>query len=358
MTKANRDATTSSDPRWTAVITRDASVDGSFFYAVKTTGIYCLPSCPSRRPKPENVLFFSTNDDAIQAGFRACERCKPDQLPLQKRQQELIIDLCRFIVDAEQEPSLADLSKRAGLSTYYLQRLFKRITGVTPKAYAQAHRSLRVRKNLTRSQKVTDAIYDAGYNSNSRFYAESNQLLGMKPKKYRSGGNNIDIYFAIGKCSLGSVLVAQSEQGICAILLGDNPETLLNELQDKFSTATLIGSDANYEKIVAQVIRFIEQPNQTFTLPLDIRGTLFQQRVWQTLQTIKPGETLSYRELAERIGSPKAVRAVANACAANVLAVAIPCHRILRNNGDLSGYRWGVERKKSLLELERSYEQH
>lgn len=354
MSNANNDVTTPDDPRWAAVVARDVTANGNFVYAVKTTGVYCLPSCPSRRAKFENVLFFTSNDAAVSAGFRACQRCKPDQPALQAQQNAVIIDLCRFIVSAEQEPSLAELSEHAGLSSYHLHRLFKRITGVTPKAYAQAYRMQRVRNNLAHNSKVTDAIYAAGYNSNSNFYAESNQLLGMAPKQYRAGGNNTEIYFAIGECSLGSVLVAQSERGICAIALGDDPSVLLNELQQQFATAKLIGGDANYEKIVAQVIGFIESPSETFTFPLDIRGTLFQQRVWQALQTIKLGETLSYGELATRIGSPKAVRAVASACAANVLAVAIPCHRIVRNNGDLSGYRWGVERKRALLELERS----
>jgi AraC family transcriptional regulator of adaptative response/methylated-DNA-[protein]-cysteine methyltransferase len=344
---------TSIDPRWAAVIARDVNANGSFVYAVKTTGIYCLPSCPSRRAKPENVLFFATSSEAVSAGFRACQRCKPDQ-PTQVN--ELIVDLCRFIVNADHAPSLAELREHAGFSSYHLHRLFKRITGVTPKAYAQAHRMQRLRNNLTPNSTVTDAVYAAGYNSNSRFYAESNQLLGMAPKQYRARGSNTEIYFAIGECSFGSVLVAQSERGICAIALGDDPTVLLNELQEQFSSAKLIGGDADYEKIVAQIIGFIEHPTDTFDLPLDIRGTVFQQRVWQALQTIKPGQTVSYGELAQLIGSPKAVRAVASACAANVLAVAIPCHRIVRNNGDLSGYRWGVERKLALLTRETEHE--
>lgn len=348
---------TINDPRWAAVVARDANTDGSFVYAVKTTGIFCLPSCASRHAKFENVLFFATNDEATQAGFRACQRCKPEQQSLHAQQNEMIIDLCRFIVSAEQEPSLTELSERASLSRYHLHRLFKRITGVTPKAYAKANRIERVRNQLTHNNKVTDAVYEAGYNSNSRFYAESNQVLGMSPKKFRKGGKDTEIYFAIAKCTLGSVLVAQSEHGICAISLGDDPSILLEELQQQFSTAKLIGGDKNYEKLVAKVIGFIEQPNTHWNLPLDIRGTAFQQRVWQVLQTIAPGQTTSYSDLAQRIGSPKAVRAVASACAANVLAVAIPCHRVVRINGDLSGYRWGVERKRTLLERETDHKQ-
>ncbi len=346
----------STEPRWAAVVARDVTANGTFVYAVKTTGIFCMPSCPSRQAKFENVLFFATADEAKRAGFRACQRCKPDQLPIASQQNQMIIDLCRFIVSAEQAPSLAELSKRAGLSSYHLHRLFKRITGVTPKAYAQINRMQRVRTSLANSSKVIDAVYDAGYNSNSRFYAESNQLLGMAPKQFRAGGSKTEIYFAIAECSLGSVLVAQSDRGICAISLGDDPSALLDELQRQFSTATLIGGDAEYEKLVAKVIGFIEHPHTKFDLPLDIRGTLFQQRVWQALQTIAPGETTSYSNLAQRIGSPKAVRAVASACAANVLAVAIPCHRVVRINGDLSGYRWGVERKRTLLERETAHE--
>lgn len=344
------------DPRWAAVRARDANADSTFVYAVKTTGVYCLPSCPSRRAKPENVLFFDTADAAIAAGFRACQRCKPEQPALASQHNDIVVDLCRFIVSAEQEPTLANLSERAGISSYHMHRLFKRITGLTPKAYAQAHRMQRVRNKLTHNNKVTDAIYDAGYNSNSRFYAESNQLLGMAPMQYRAGGNNTEIYFAIGECSLGAILVAQSERGICAIALGDDPTLLLNELQQQFSTAKLVGGDKDYETVVAKVIGFVEHPTATFDLPLDIRGTVFQQRVWQALQTITPGKTASYSELAQRIGSPKAVRAVASACAANVLAVAIPCHRVVRNNGELSGYRWGVERKRTLLEREAAHE--
>ena len=346
----------STDPRWAAVVARDTNADGSFVYAVKTTGIFCLPSCASRQAKFENVLFFATNDEAITAGFRACQRCKPEQQSLHAQQAEMIIDLCRFIVNAEQAPSLAQLSERAGLSSYHLHRLFKRATGLTPKAYAQAHRIQRVRTKLTRSNTVTDAMYDAGYNSNSRFYAESNQLLGMAPTQFRNGGSDIEIYFALAECSLGSILVAQSSRGICAISLGDDPRILLEELQQQFSTAKLIGGDANYEKMVAKVIGFIENPNTNWDLPLDIRGTVFQQCVWQALLTIGPGQTTSYSDLAQRIGSPKAVRAVASACAANVLAVAIPCHRVVRMNGDLSGYRWGVERKRTLLNRETSHE--
>lgn len=350
----NKDAAFASDPRWAAVVARDRQADGRFVYGVKTTGVFCLPSCPSRRAKIEHVFFFPDNEHALKAGFRPCQRCQPDQPQAKNLHAKIIEDLCRFIAQAEQEPSLADLSQRAGLSSYHLQRLFKRITGLTPKSYARASRIQRVHDSLAQHTSVTHAALDAGYNSSSHFYAESRQLLGMTPKQYLAGGTTMNIYFAIGECSLGAILVAQSERGICAITLGDDPEALLNELQQRFATANLIGGDIHYETLVANVIGFIEQPQAVFDFPLDIRGTLFQQRVWQALQTIKPGETLSYSQLAERIGSPRAVRAVASACAANVLAVAIPCHRIVRTNGELSGYRWGIERKRKLLERERN----
>lgn len=348
------DNTTASDPRWKAVVARDRTENGRFVYGVKSTGIFCLPSCPSRRPKPENVLFFATNQEAINAGFRSCQRCKPDQLSVNHPHQELILDLCRFIEASEQEPCLANLSARAGLSTYHVQRLFKRATGLTPKEYARANRLNRLQNALQQYSSITHAAFNAGYNSASQFYEESSQLLGMNPTQYKAGGLNMEIYFALGESILGSVLVAQSQRGICAISLGDNPELLLNELQERFPKANLIGGDKHYESMVAQVIGFIEKPEAHFNFPLDISGTLFQQRVWKALQTIKPGETLSYSQLAERIGAPKSVRAVASACAKNVLAVAIPCHRIIRNNGDLSGYRWGVERKRTLLNREQS----
>jgi len=342
------------DDRWAAVAARDPSANGKFVYAVKTTGVYCLPCCPSRQARRANVLFFNQPEEAEAAGFRACQRCKPDRPKLAEQQQAMVVDLCNFIVSAEQAPSLRELSERAGLSSYHLHRIFKRITGVTPKAYAQAHRIRQVRTRLNNAYTVSDAFYDAGYNSSSRFYAKSNQMLGMTPRQFRSGGEATPIYFALGECSLGSILVAQSERGICAITLGDDPAVLLNELQQQFSTARLVGGDADYEQLVAQVIGLIENPSTLLDLPLDIRGTAFQQRVWQALQTIRPGQTINYRELAVRIGSPAAVRAVASACAANVLAVAIPCHRVVRSNGELSGYRWGIARKRALLDREQS----
>lgn len=345
-------ATTSSDPRWAAVATRDPAADGDFVYSVSTTGVYCRPSCPSRRAKPEHVAFHATPAEAERAGFRACKRCQPDQPPLAARQAAKIADLCRFIENAEHPPSLHDLAGQSGMSAYHLHRVFKAITGLTPNAYATAHRAKRVRRELQTSTSVTEAIYGAGYNSNSRFYDESRRVLGMTPSEYRAGGANTEIRFAIGECSLGAILVAQSGRGVCAILIGDDPDALARDLQDRFPSACLIGGDAGFEQLVAKVVGFVEAPALGLDLPLDVRGTAFQQRVWQALREIPVGQTASYTDIARRIGSPKAVRAVAGACAANTLAVAIPCHRVVRSDGDLSGYRWGVARKRTLLERE------
>jgi len=265
---------------------------------------------------------------------------------------QAIADICRFIEAAESLPNLDELAARAGLSPWYFHRVFKAQTGLTPKAYAAAHRAKRVRSELKRSNTVTDAILKAGYNSNSRFYENSSKLLGMTPSDYRAGGANTDIRFAAGECSLGSILVASSNRGVCAIFLGDDPDVLLRELQDLFPHSNLIGGDVQFEKLVAKVVGFVEAPEIGLDLPLDIRGTAFQQRVWNALMNIPAGSTASYTDIAKQIGSPKSVRAVAQACATNKIAVAIPCHRVVRKDRSLSGYRWGVERKRTLLERE------
>ena len=345
-------AETVNDPRWAAVAARDAKADGKFVYSVKTTGVYCRPSCAARPARPENVQFHSTAADAERAGFRPCKRCRPDQPSLGEQHAAKVGELCRFIESAERVPSLEALARRVGLSAYYLHRIFKAVTGVTPRAYAAAHRAKRVRAELDRSSTVTEAIYGAGYSSNGRFYEEADGVLGMTPTNYRAGGTNMDIRFAIGECSLGSILVATSERGVCAILLGDDPNELARELQDRFPRARLIGGDARFEELVSKVVGFVETPRVGLDLPLDVRGTAFQQRVWQALREIPAGKTASYTEIAKRIGLPKSVRAVAQACSANALAVAIPCHRVVRHDGGLSGYRWGVERKRALLERE------
>lgn len=348
----DRVARTTRDPRWAAVVARDRSADGAFFYAVATTGVYCRPSCAARAANPENVSFHASVADAERAGFRPCKRCRPDRLPLAAQHAAIVADLCRFIETSERVPTLAELAARAGMSAHHLHRTFRAIAGVTPKAYAAAQRARRVRQALTRGASVTDAIYDAGYGSNGRFYDESDEVLGMTATRYRAGGEGAEIRFAVGECTLGSILVAQSERGVCAIYIGDDPDALARELQDRFPQARLVGGDADFEQLVAKVVGFVEAPKVGLDLPLDVRGTAFQQRVWQAMREIPPGETASYSELARRIGAPKATRAVAAACAANAIAVAIPCHRVVRSDGGLSGYRWGVERKRALIERE------
>ncbi|HSQ09487.1 MAG TPA: bifunctional DNA-binding transcriptional regulator/O6-methylguanine-DNA methyltransferase Ada [Burkholderiaceae bacterium] len=349
-----RAAVTVSDPRWAAVVARDARADGDFVYAVRTTGVYCRPSCGSRAARPENVEFHATSAEAERAGFRACKRCRPSDPARGTVQSALIAELCRYIESADQPPTLDMLARRAGVSAYHLHRLFKAATGVTPRQYADAHRARRVRNELAARRTVTDAIYGAGFNSSGRFYGQSAALLGMTPTRFRAGGAGTTIRFAVGECSLGSILVAASEQGVCAILLGDDPETLVQDLQDRFPLARLIGGDAEFEGLVARVVGLVEAPALGLDLPLDVRGTAFQQRVLRSLREIPAGQTASYSEVARRIGAPSSVRAVAHAVASNPLAVAIPCHRVVRTDGALAGYRWGIERKRTLLEREAS----
>lgn len=340
------------DPRWKQLAERDRSADGQFFYSVASTGVYCRPSCGARLPNPKNVAFHLSTADAEAAGFRPCKRCKPDQPPREERDAALVAQVCRIIEQAEELVPLKELAQAVGISPFHLHRLFKSVTGVTPKAYEQAHRARRVREELGRRETVTEAIYGAGFNSNSRFYEKSHQILGMTPTAYRTGGSEAEIRFAVGECSLGSILVAASERGVCSILLGDDPDQLVRDLQDRFPNAHLIGGDETFERTVAQVVGMVETPQAKADLPLDVRGTAFQQRVWQALRNIPLGKTASYAEIAQAIGEPRAVRAVAAACAANPLAVAIPCHRVVRSDGALSGYRWGVERKRALLSRE------
>lgn len=269
-----------------------------------------------------------------------------------EQRTRLVAQACRLMESSERLPSLDELAAQAGLSPFHFHRIFKAETGLTPKAYANAHRASRLRGELSESGTITDALYDAGFNSSSRFYEASGAMLGMRPGDYRDGGRSAQIRFAVGQCSLGAILVAQSQRGICAILMGDDPDELVRSLQDQFKKAHLIGGDADFEQLVAQVVGFIEAPALGLNLPLDVQGTAFQERVWQALREIPTGVTVSYTEVAERIGSPKAVRAVAQACGANHIAVAIPCHRVVRRDGALSGYRWGVERKRVLLQRE------
>jgi AraC family transcriptional regulator of adaptative response/methylated-DNA-[protein]-cysteine methyltransferase len=342
------------DPRWAHVIARDKTADGQFWYSVSTTGVYCRPSCPSRTANPKNVQLHENLQSAKATGFRPCRRCNPDGPSIETENAVLVAKACRLIETREEEPSLEDLAGTVGLSPGYFHRVFKAATGLTPKSYAAAYRAKKVREGLVSGTSVTEAIYDAGFNSSGRFYEKSTGMLGMTPSQYRAGGANEEIKFAVGQSSLGAILVASSKKGVAAILLGDDAEGLVHDLQDRFPNARLIGADQDYEAMVARVVGFVEAPEVGLNLPLDIRGTAFQQRVWQALREIPVGATVSYADLAERIGAPRAARAVAGACAANNLAVAIPCHRVIRNDGSVSGYAWGVERKRALLSREAS----
>jgi AraC family transcriptional regulator of adaptative response/methylated-DNA-[protein]-cysteine methyltransferase len=342
------------DPRWARVLARDKTADGRFWYSVSTTGVYCRPSCPSRTANPKNVQLHNSLESAKTTGFRPCRRCKPDGKSIDIENAALIAKACRTIETSEEEPSLDELAQAVGLSPSYFHRIFKAATGLTPKDYAAADRANKVREGLAAGGSVTQAIYGAGFNSSGRFYEKSTKMLGMTPSQYRAGGSNEEIRFAVGQTSLGAILVASSKKGVAAILLGDDADELVRDLQDRFPKARLLGTDPDYEAMVARVVGFVEAPELGLDLPLDVRGTAFQQRVWQALQEIPVGATVSYAEIAERIGLPKAVRAVAGACAANNLAVAIPCHRVVRNDGAISGYAWGVERKRALLEKEAS----
>jgi len=341
--------------RWEAVQRRDPAADGAFFYSVRTTGVYCRPSCAARLARRENVAFHASPAAAEKAGFRPCKRCRPNEPGLAERQAAAVAKACRLIEQAEEMPSLAALAKAAAMSRFHFHRIFRAVTGVTPKAYADAHRAQRVRDALASSGSVTEAIYGAGFNSSGRFYAASADMLGMTPRDFRAGGAGAAIRFAVGECSLGTILVAATQKGVCAISFGDDPDALVRDLQDRFPTARLIGGDAEFEKLVAKVVGFVEAPGtEEFDLPLDVRGTAFQQQVWKALRKVPAGATATYTDIARRIGRPKAVRAVAAACAGNPVAVAIPCHRVVRLDGDVSGYRWGVARKRALLAKEQA----
>jgi len=340
------------DPRWGSIVTRDKTADGTFWYSVATTGVFCRPSCPSRLANPKNVRLHESVAAAEASGFRACRRCNPDGISIETANHAIVAKAAKLIDQATEPLSLARIAESVELSPHYFHRLFKKATGLTPKAYAVAGRSARLREGLAKAATVTEAIHEAGYGSNGRFYEASTDVLGMSPTHYRSGGAQEVLTFAVGQCSLGAILVASSTKGVAAILLGEDPGALVRDLEDRFPQARLVGGDAAYEQLVAQVVGLVEAPAHGLALPLDVRGTAFQQRVWLALREIPAGRTETYSSIAERIGAPSSVRAVAGACAANAHAVAIPCHRVVRHDGSLSGYRWGVERKRELIERE------
>lgn len=344
------------DARLAAVRGRDAAADGLFYFSVATTGVYCNPSCAARPALRQNIAFHDTRAEAERAGFRPCKRCRPDLPPRAAREAEIVAAACRLIEQAEEEPSLAKLADQIGLSPHHFHRLFRRVAGVTPKAYAAAHRQARVQAQLAAGSSVTQAIYESGFNSPGRFYEATADMLGMIPSRYRAGGKGEAIRFAFGRSSLGTVLVAATDKGLCAILLGESEEDLSQDLRARFPHADLSVAEPGFSDWVRLVVAMVDHPeqNQALGLPLDIRGTAFQRRVWEILRSIPPGETRSYRDVAAELGSPAAARAVASACGANALAIAVPCHRVVASDGGSAGYRWGVERKRELLKRERA----
>jgi AraC family transcriptional regulator, regulatory protein of adaptative response / methylated-DNA-[protein]-cysteine methyltransferase len=344
----------SNDACWEILRSRDKTSDGAFVYGVATTKIYCRPGCPSQLPRRENVRFFVSAEEAERAGFQPCKRCQPDGLSIEQRQAEAVARACALIEVSEEKPNFDEVARAAGMSRHHFHRVFKEKTGLTPGAYLGALRKRRALAELSNGRAATEAAYEAGYSSSGRFYERCVPALGLKPKDFRKAGAGEVIRFAVGECSLGSILVAATGRGLCAIELADAPEGLVEGLQNRFRNADLIGGDADFERIVAQVIAFVDDPKQVFDLPLHVRGTAFQEKVWRVLREIPLGRTMTYSEVAAKAGCPGAVRAVASAIASNRLAVAIPCHRVVRKGGALSGFRWGVERKAKLLKRERA----
>ena len=336
--------------KWQQIMARDARQDGHFVFAVRTTGVYCRPSCPSRRPRPESVEFFSNPNDAERAGYRACLRCKPTEI---SSQAQYVTRARQLLDNAEGVLTLSALSKRVGLSPFHLQRLFKRATGLSPREYQSARRMQHVKAGLRRGDDVTTALYDAGFGSPSRLYERAPQQMGMTPGEYRRGGAGVRITFAIAPTELGRLLVAATERGLCTVRFGDNATELERDLRQEFHAASLHRDDAAMKPYLDPLLAAVRGENTTIDLPLDVRATAFQTKVWEKLRQIPRGETRSYSEIAREIGEPRAVRAVARACATNPVALAVPCHRVVRSDGELAGYRWGVERKQKLLDSER-----
>jgi AraC family transcriptional regulator of adaptative response/methylated-DNA-[protein]-cysteine methyltransferase len=342
------------EARWLAVSERNSAVDGAFVYAVRTTGVYCRPSCPSRRAKRANVAFYEANHDAEAAGFRPCKRCRPNEISAAGLNAIAVATACERLESAEVEPSLDDLAKAAGFSKFYFQRVFKEIVGMTPKQYARGARAPRLRTAVKAAPSVTTAAFDSGHESMRRFYDNALVAFGMAPKTFRAGAAGEVIVYASASTSLGIATAAFTGSGVCAVRITDSSETGESELRQLFPAALLIPGTGDFETLVQRVAATIEEPVQATDLPLDIRGTAFQQRVWNALRQIPIGTTSTYSEIVAIIGAPSSQRAVGRACGANPAAVLVPCHRVLRADGGLAGYRWGVERKRTLLRRERA----
>lgn len=340
------------EARWNAVLARDAEADGIFVYGVLTTGVYCRPSCPSRNAKRHNVRFFDLHAEAEAQGLRPCKRCRPDRISTSQAHSLVVEAACRRLESAEVPPDLSELAQDAGLSPWHFHRIFKDITGVTPAEYGRAARAPRVARALQETARVSEAVFESGSDSFRRFHDEAVASLGMTPASYRAGAPGEVILYSHAASSLGRVTAAFSQRGVCAVILGDSDTQAQDELRRRFPKAVLRSAGESTAELVAKIVAAIEEPKRAGELPLDIRGTAFQRRVWAALRTIPHGTTQSYSELARGIGVPAATRAVAGACGANPLAVLVPCHRVLRSDGGLGGYRWGVERKRRLLDRE------
>jgi AraC family transcriptional regulator of adaptative response/methylated-DNA-[protein]-cysteine methyltransferase len=343
------------ETRWLAVTARDASLDGMLFYGVRSTGVYCKPSCPSRRPRQEQAIFFETHGEAESAGFRPCLRCHPRVADERDTHLDIVERACRLIEASEAgSPSLAELGAELGMSQYHLQRTFKKIVGLTPRQYALAHRVRQFKARIKEGGTVASAMYDAGYGSSSRLYEKADAELGMTPASYARCGVGAHITYTITGCELGRILVAATGRGLCAVRLGDSEEELEGMLREEFSEAEISKDTEALGVYVEAILRHLAGERTRLELPLDMRATAFQRRVWSYLQSIPYGEVQSYGEVAAGIGQPGAVRAVARACACNTVAVIIPCHRVIRGNGELGGYRWGLKRKRALIDRERT----
>jgi AraC family transcriptional regulator of adaptative response/methylated-DNA-[protein]-cysteine methyltransferase len=341
--------TTSDENRWKAVLARDAGANGRFVYAVSSTGIYCKPSCASRRPLRERVVFFDAPADAVRAGYRACKRCRPDEVATADPWLDKIRRACVYLANVDGHVSLTHLAARIGGSPYHLQRSFKRIVGVSPREYADACRLEKVKRGLRKGSRVTDAMIDAGYGSSSRFYERAASKLAMKPQTYGRGGAGMEIAYAIVDSPLERLLVAATAKGVCAVYMASSDAVLERELEDEYPAARLSASHPGLKKWANEIVRHLEGRRPRLDLPLDVQATAFQWQVWNALSKIPYGETRTYKEVAASIGRPSAIRAVAHACASNPVSLVIPCHRVVRGSGALAGYRWGLARKKALL---------
>lgn len=344
---------------WNAIQERDVAFDGMFWYGVPTTGIYCRPSCPSRLPKRENIVFFTLPETARRAGLRPCLRCRPDDAAFCDPQAALVQNICRLIDESvEEAPDLARLSEKVKVSLFHLQRVFKKLMGITPRQYGAARRAELFKTGAKKGQSVVEAMYDAGYGSSSRLYEKASARLGMTPATYGKGGKGMTVAYTIVESRLGWLLVAATSRGICSVALGDGQEKLVEGLLHEFPRAEIARDDDHLRTLVNMVLECLAGKHPHPDLPLDIRGTAFQMRVWEELRRIPRGQSVSYSELAGRIGKPAAARAVARACAMNPVAIITPCHRVIRENGELGGYRWGIERKRALLEKEKPEQTH